>query len=188
MLLISAVGILSLTIVHGRRSNADHLLDDITRVMEENQLVEPGTFDQKYKEFKEKAKTTCGVNGGPFAYKNAEKGWEQFLNCVDSISTISSRTDNEPLVNELDPFINQWCPKIRPFDLCFELFSFSINPCLGEEERDIIDTLWKSVMSFLNYICENEGEHIKSEYLLPRLLKNLGVNFLTFDIFTHSIF
>lgn len=161
MLFIFVSGILSFAIVHGQPSNSDELMEKIRGLAEQNQLIEPGTFEQKRREFEKEARKMCNANGGPSAYYNAEIGLEKFGNCAVSIFSTEMRI--VPGMNEFDAVINHYCPKVQPLDACVEQFLNSINPCLDAEKREIADVVTSFIISLLDYACENGGEHIKSK-------------------------
>lgn len=126
----------------------------------------------QYTEHLELAKAKCERNGGPNAHNLAVEGARTYFNSIIPLqntfkSEIRGAATYEPN-RRLDFTIQKTCAWARSMDHFSNDFVTSFGHCWTLAERNSVHRLKTLTFSLLNYICENEGSHIRGkQFVIP---------------------
>jgi len=117
------------------------------------------TIEEGQRVFEEK----CKKMGHPEAYRAAEAGREELVECVKSlvnVTELQAEMERAKPTGDLDTVFRKYCRKSPQFQDCINNFTLLIEPCLNEEEKENKNLLQNIADSILKFVCYKEGDRI----------------------------
>ncbi|XP_063821252.1 27 kDa glycoprotein-like [Ostrinia nubilalis] len=130
--------------------------------VDENQLK--GLQNQTLPVIKKK----CEENGGPTAYDNAQKAFENFSSCLKALvdpAKLQAEIEEASPNGQVDEVFKGYCAKTPQFKSCFTDMTNAVRPCFSEKERNNLKTVYNVTEQLAEFICYKEGDRIARKFV-----------------------
>ncbi|KAL0891938.1 hypothetical protein ABMA27_015179 [Loxostege sticticalis] len=108
-------------------------------------------------------KKKCEENGGPDAYDNAQKAFENFSTCLKSLvdpEKLQHEIEEASPNGQVDEVFKGYCAKTPQFKTCFKNMTSAVRPCFTDKERENLKTVYNVTEQLAEFICYKEGDRI----------------------------
>ncbi|RVE52499.1 hypothetical protein evm_002893, partial [Chilo suppressalis] len=108
-------------------------------------------------------KKKCEENGGPAAYDNVKKAYENFATCLKALVDPTKLQEEIELAKpngQVDEVFKSYCAKTPEFKKCFKNMTEAVKPCFSQKERENLKTVYNVTEQVAEFICFKEGDRI----------------------------
>lgn len=96
---------------------------------------------------------SCMENGGRQAYEEFQNSMKNIAECSNTVMAECTMKYKE--TNKMHDGFALYCNKIPTLKNCIKRFINAVKPCVPEEQRETMDSLYKIAASGLQFVCDS---------------------------------